>query len=405
MLEANISTLGLLLFVAMLTAIASDKLHVPYSVGLVAAGVALAAAPISVDFPLSKDVVFLVFLPPLVFEAALNIRWPALRRDLPVVLTLAFVGVGLSAGVVATGMHFIIGWSWAGAALFGSLIAATDPVSVIALFKETRVGDRLHLLVESESLLNDGVAAVLFAVALQFASGEALTAPGIGTEIARSVAGGIAAGGIVAGGLLLVAGGTTNKLVEITLTTLAAYGSFLLAEHFHLSGVLASLTAGLVVGNLGPRGAIAEANRLGVLAFWEYAAFLANSLIFVLIGGSGAGLPLIAIWKPALVASLIILVARAVAIYPLSALFGGSALRVDPRHQHILVWGGLRGALALALALGLPADLPQRDAIVLTAFAVVAISIFVQGLTMPLMLRALGLIERAEPDPLPPTTS
>lgn len=389
--------LGLLLFVAMLTAIVSNKLHVPYSVGLVAAGVALALSPFAVDFPLSKEVVFTVFLPPLVFEAALNIRWRALRRDLPVVLTLAFVGVAVSAGVVAAGMHYIIGWSWAGAALFGSLIAATDPVSVIALFKETKVGDRLHLLVESESLLNDGVAAVLFAVALQFASGEALTAPGIGVEIARSVGGGVAAGGVVAGGLLLVARGTTDKLIEITLTTLAAYGSFLLAEYFHLSGVLASLTAGLVVGNVGPRGPIAEASRPGVWAFWEYAAFLANSLIFVLIGGRGAGLPLIAIWKPALVASLIILVARAAAIYPLSALFAGSALRVDPRHQHILVWGGLRGALALALALGLPADLPQRGAIILTAFAVVAISIFGQGLTMPLLLRALGLVQRDEP--------
>ncbi len=393
MLEANITTLGMLLFVAMLTAIVAEKLRVPYSVGLVAAGLALAIAPVSIDFPLSKTIVFLVFLPPLVFEAALNIRWPALRRDLPVVITLAFIGVGVSSCVVAAGMHFIIGWSWAGAALFGSLIAATDPVSVIALFKETRVGDRLHLLVESESLLNDGVAAVLFALALEFASGEALTAPGIALEIARSVAGGIAAGGLVAGALLLVAGRTTDKLVEITLTTLAAYGSFLLAEHFHLSGVLASLTAGLVVGNLGRLGPIAEASRPGVWAFWEYAAFLANSLVFVLIGGRSGGLPLLDIWKPALLASLVILVARASAIYPLSALFARSRLRVDPRHQHILVWGGLRGALALALALGLPADLPQRGTIILTAFAVVAISIFGQGLTMPLLLRALGLVE------------
>jgi len=397
MIEANIFTLGILLFVAMLTAIAADKLRVPYSVGLVAAGIALAVIHVTIDFPLSKNVVFLVFLPPLVFEAALNIRWSALQRDLPVVMTLAFVGVTVSAGVVAAGMHFIIGWSWVAAALFGSLIAATDPVAVIAFFKETKVPDRLHLLVESESLLNDGVAAVLFAVALQFASGEALTVPGITIEILRAVAGGVAAGALVAGGLLLVAGRTADKLVEITLTTLAAYGSFLLAEHFHLSGVLASLTAGLVVGNLGAEGPITETSRPGVWAFWEYAAFLANSLIFVLIGGHSAGLPLIAIWKPALVASLIIVVARAAAIYPLSALFARSALRIDPRYQHVLVWGGLRGALALALALGLPADLPQRGTIILTAFAVVAISIFCQGLTMSPLLRALGLIEEGEP--------
>ena len=186
----------------------------------------------------------------------------------------------------------------------------------------------------------------------------------------------------------MLAGRTTDHLTEITLTTVAAYGSFLLAERLHLSGVLASLTAGLIVGNAGYLRSIVS--RQAVESFWEYAAFLANSFIFVLIG--------IRIWQQdfASVASIvpiavaITIVGRAVAIYPCCALFARSTLRVKPRHQHILFWGGLRGALALALALGLPAGLPQREEIITTVFVIVVFSIFAQGLTMPALLRRLG---------------
>jgi CPA1 family monovalent cation:H+ antiporter len=180
--------------------------------------------------------------------------------------------------------------------------------------------------------------------------------------------------------------------VEITLTTLAAWGSFLLAEHFHVSGVLAALTAGLLVGNVGWMGSISDSGRPAVLAFWEYVAFLANSLVFLLIGGREAEMPLLSVLEAAAVAVVLSLVGRAVAVYPITALFRGRALAVPTGFQHVLWWGGLRGALALALALALPASVPERGDIITVAFAVVAFSIFVQGLTMEPLMRRLGLI-------------
>lgn len=390
MSDFSIFTLGAILLTASLVAIVSRRLHLPYSVGLVVAGVVLALLPQGIVLPLSRDLIFTIFLPPLVFETALQLKWPAFRDNLPVTVLLAFPGVAIATAVVAAGAHVLLDWSWIGAALFGVLIAATDPVSVIAAFKEMTVEPRLSLLVESESLLNDGAAAVGFGVLVALAAGTAGGPLAITATLVWTIAGGVLAGGGVAGLLLLLAGRTDDHLVEITLTTVAAYGSFLLAEHFGASGVLASLTAGLMVGNLG-WGAISEGCRGRLLAFWEYAAFLANSVVFILIGGHGAHQPLSLFSGAAAIAIGLMLVARALAVYPLCALLMGTRLRVDSRYQHVLVWGGLRGALALVLALALPETIPERGEIIVVAFAVVAFSVFVQGLTMPLLIRRLGL--------------
>jgi monovalent cation:H+ antiporter, CPA1 family len=199
---------------------------------------------------------------------------------------------------------------------------------------------------------------------------------------------------------MFLAGRTTDHLVEITFTTLAAYGSFFLAEHFHCSGVLAALTAGLVVGNYGVLGSISAAGRGAVESFWEYVAFVVNSLIFLLIGGREAQQHFGSLWLPVVVAITLVTLGRAAAIYPLCVVFARSQLKVDMRHQHILFWGGLRGALALALVLGLPDDLPHHNEIVTVAFAVVAFSIFAQGLTMTPLLRKLGQLSHhvVQPD-------
>ena len=162
----------LLLLIAGLVAIITRRLRVPYSVGLVCAGIFLSFHSFFFDAPFTKELVFNVFLPPLVFEAALQIHWKELRKDLPVVLLLATAGVCLSWGLTALGMRYLAGWEWTGALLFGILIAATDPVSVIATFKEAGVHGRLRLLVESESLLNDGTAAVGFGIILAVFGGS-----------------------------------------------------------------------------------------------------------------------------------------------------------------------------------------------------------------------------------------
>jgi monovalent cation:H+ antiporter, CPA1 family len=185
--------------------------------------------------------------------------------------------------------------------------------------------------------------------------------------------------------------------VELTFTTVAAYGSFLVAEGLGVSGVLATIAAGLVIGNWGPLGVLSEPGREAVQAFWEYAAFVANSFIFLLIGMHEAAQNFRAVWPAAAVAVLAVMVGRAFAVYPLCLLFARSSLRVKVPHQHALVWGGLRGALALALSLGLPDELPGRSAIITVSFAVVAFSVFAQGLTMPPLLRAIGEIPGAAP--------
>jgi len=397
-MTSEFSQIGLLLFISALVAILCRRLRLPYTVGLVLAGMALYLSPFRLSLQLSKDLIYSVFLPPLVFEAALYIRWAEFRRDLPVVGALATVGLVAAAAVTAVGMHYLARWAWSSAGIFGILIAATDPVSVIATFKEAEVKGRLRLLVEAESLLNDGTAAVLFAVAVGLASGVGVDAAHIGMSLVATVGGGVLCGVACSFTLLLLAGRTVDPLIEITLTTLAAYGSFYLAEHLHCSGVLAALAAGLVAGNYGLRGSHPFGGREAVQSFWDYVAFVVNSLIFLLIGTSMTQQNFNDLWLPGLLAIVLVTLGRAVAIYPVCAMFRFGALRVDLRDQHILFWGGLRGALALALALGLPPTLPLHDQIVTVSFGVVAFSIFAQGLSMSPLLRRLG---RLPPTPHP----
>lgn len=386
--------IGLLLIVATVVAIACERLRVPYTVGLVIAGLTLAVAPFAITIPLSKTLIYTFLLPPLVFEAALRLDWSKMRANMPIIVMLAVPGLIIAAAVTAGGMHWLVGWSWAGAALFGILIAATDPVSVIATFDEAGVRGRVDLLVRAESLANDGIAAVCYGLAIAFFGGASTGIADISLDMLRTIGGGLACGCIVATGLLFMSGGTANRLVEITLTTLAAYGSFLLAERFGASGVLASLAAGLVIGAGGGErlGSITIAGQEAVKAFWEYAAFLTNSLIFILIGIREAHQDFTAVLWPAAAAILLVLLARAATVYPVCRLFAGTRQAVSMPHQHVLFWGGLRGALALALALGLPEAVVERETILKVTFAVVAFSVFVQTLTMTPLLRRLGIV-------------
>lgn len=384
----SIETIAILLLIAAVVATAARRFRVPYSVGLVLAGMAIAVLPFSPNLELTKQLVFSAFLPPLIFEAAFQLRWVELRKDLLVVLVLATVGVLISATVTAAGMHFLSSWTWIASIAFGVLIAATDPVSVIATFKDAAVHGRVRLLVEAESLFNDGTAAVFFSIVVAAAMGSVIGPVRAVTTLVLVVVASIICGAVVGGLALLLAGATSDRLVEITFTTVAAYGSFLLAEHFNLSGVLATLTAGLVVRNIGHL-AMAPAERKAVEEFWEYVAFVANSLIFLLIGIRLAHQNYRFVLFSALIAIAFVLIGRALAIYPLSLLFARSKRSLTFANQHVLFWGGLRGALALALALGLPPQIPQRQEIIAVAFAVVAFSILIQGLTIAPLMRKL----------------
>lgn len=388
----SFGTGALLLLIASVVAMLTRRLHLPYSAGLVAAGMVLALSAFSPAVQLTKDLLFSALLPPLIFEAAFHLDWQQLRRDLPLVLVLATLGVALSAAVTSAGMYFLAHWDWFSCVVFGILIAATDPVSVIATFRETGARGRLVVLVESEALFNDGTAAVGFGVALTLGMGHIPSAWQVLSTLAATVVGGVTVGAAVACVALLLAGRTEDHLVEISFTTVAAWGSFLIAENLHLSGVLATLTAGLTMANYRSLGEISPHGREAVEAFWEYAAFIANSLVFLLIGMYGAHVNLLSVWVAAALAILFVTLGRAAAIYPCCLLFARSRMRVKPGQQFVLFWGGLRGALALALALGLPPNIALRGPIVTISFAVVAFSVFVQGVTMAPVLRRMGEI-------------
>jgi len=388
-MQLTIENIEFLLLIAALVAMLAQRVRIPYTVGLVLAGIALSFLPFMPELELSRDLIFTVLLPPLIFEATLFIRWRELMRNLPVILVFATVGVLLSALLTGAGMFYLAGWAWQSAALFGILIAATDPVSVIATFKEAGVHGRLRLLVEAESLFNDATAAVGFTVVLALVGGNSISLPATLLNTAWSVFGGLLIGALCAGVILLLTHTTDDHLVELALSTVVAYGSFLIAEDLHVSGVLSTLTAGILIGNFGLPYAYSDKGRAFIMDFWEFMAFIANSIIFLLIGAREAGQLLVSNILHIIIAILVVTLGRALAIYPLSALFGKSELKIERNHQHILFWGGLRGALALALALGLPPEMEHREQILTAAFGVVAFSIFVQGLTMTPLLKWL----------------
>ena len=387
-----------LLVVAIVVAILARRLRLPYTVGLVVTGAILAVSHVDIGIALTQEFIYDVALPPLLFEAALFIHWHELRADAAPVLTLATIGTVISAAAVTAGMVWLLHWPRPAALVFGVLIAATDPVAVIAMFKDTGVKGRLRLLVESESLLNDGVAAVLFVLALGWVGGAESTGLSMAATLVTTAGGGVLVG-VVCGYLgILAAGRTSDRMVETAVTVAAAYGSFLGAEHFHLSGVLATVAAGLLMGNLGvlsekEGGVLTQEGQAFVVVFWEFAAFIANSLVFILIGVTAARIPFAVLgWTALPVVILVVLAGRALTVYPLCLIFRATRQAIPGGMQHVLWWGGLRGALGLALALTVPDSVPMHDQIVIATFAVVGFSVVVQGLTMGPLLKYLHLI-------------
>lgn len=396
------ATIGLLLL-AIFVALVAHRFRLPYTVGLVVTGILLAISPIHIRAVLTHDVIFDVIVPPLLFEAAINIHWKELSREALPILALALLGTVVAALAMTAGTVGILGWPFKQALLFASLISATDPVAVIAMFKDNNVRGRLRLLLESESLLNDGVAAVLFSLVFAWvqASGAGPLSPSqITLSLVEIVGGGLLAGIGCAGAAILLVGRTGDYLVESSLTMVVAYGSFLLAEHFQCSGVLATVSSGLIMGNVGilavgDQARITKRGREFTLALWDFVAFIANSLVFLLIGLAVGGIPFNTLGLQALaVIVILVLISRAFTVYPICAAFNWSRWRIGASFQHVLWWGGLRGAFCLALVLSLDPSFFMRDKIIVATFGVVVFSVVFQGLTMPLLLRVTGITAR-----------
>lgn len=383
-----------LLLIASLVAIVVRRLQVPYTVALVVVGLLLTTqSPLRVE--LTPELILALLVPPLVFEAAFHLNFNELRRNLSTILVLAVPGVVLTMLLVGGIVSFGAGLTLPVALTFGALIAATDPVAVVSIFRSLGVPKRLAVLVEGESLLNDGTAMVLFNMMLVIvATGRFNLAASI-LDFVRISAGGIAVGVILGWAISRLIARIDDYLIETTLTTVLAFGSYLIAEQLHFSGVLAVVAAGLINGNLGPQG-MSPTTRIILFNFWEYIAFLANSLVFLLIGLEVDIPALLNSWQPIAWAIGAVILARVVVVYGLSFLSRRFTEPISLRWRHVLAWGGLRGALSLALALSLPASFGDDRALLRTmAFGVVLFTLLVQATTMRSLIRRLGIITRS----------
>lgn len=381
------------------------RVRLPPSVALAAAGFLAAwlGASLGVESPLRgerfEEVVVFVFLPVLVMEAALGLSTRDFFANLGPILVLAVVALGVSAALVGLALRFGLGTPLPAALLFGALISATDPVAVVAVFRQLGVPRRLLTLVEGESLLNDGVAIVLFTILLGAALGEEVSVLAGVVDFLLVFFGGTAIGAAL-GFAAAFALPWLDRLPAAALSLAVAYGGFVLADDvLGFSGVMATVSAGLVLGGLAPSRASAEVRAMWN-ELWEALGHVANALLFLLIG--------LAI-DPSLVADnigailltvVVVLLARALAVVPLvSALerFAGIP-PLGRRNEAVLVWGGLRGGVALALALALPEELPQREAFVAMTGGVVLATLLINATTISALVHRLGLDEPSRGD-------
>ena len=395
-----------MLIAASAIAVVANRLRIPYTVALVVGGLALGSfhVPLVDDILrrepswLTPNVSLIIFLPPLLFEGSLKIQLRHLRENM--VPILLFANAGVLAAMVVTGLavHWVLGFPILVGLVFGAIISATDPISVLALFRDMAVGKRLSTLVEGESLLNDGTAAVLYGILVgAVMTGKLNVVTGVGSffvEVFGGAAVGLGLGYLVS----KITGRIDEPQIEITLTTILAYSSFLVAQSLHLSGVIATVAAGLMIGNLAVPKGMSPQTRAALWSFWEYASFVMNSIVFLIIGLEVHLDDLVGSWKLVLLAAGAALLGRALSVYGLTPISNLFTERISYRWQHILAWGGIRGALSLALVLSLDRTFPYRSRVLAATFGVVAFSIVVQGLTIKPLLAVLGIGKNEDDD-------
>ncbi|MCA1597329.1 MAG: sodium:proton antiporter, partial [Chloroflexi bacterium] len=299
-----------------------------------------------------------------------------------VILNLALVGAGT---------HFLLAVPLSLALVFGAIVAATDPVAVVALFRDLHLTSRLTLLIEAESLFNDGLAATVYLTVVGAAQGSPTS---LGADVLlflRQGIGGVAAGLVLGWLMSFITGHVDDLLIETAMTLVLAYGSYLAAAHLGVSGMLAVVAAGIVVGSHGLPERVHPEVCAGIKQFWEFAAFVANSFLFLLLGfqtGLAAGG---FHWWQILLLTALVLAARAVMVSSLLGITGRFSAPVPRRWQVVLTWGGLRGAVSMALSLGLPAAIPHRAELQGWILGTTMITLVVQGMTVKPLVRWLGI--------------
>lgn len=354
-------------------------------------------------FRLSEEVILFIFVPPLIFESALNMDSRLLLRNLAPVLTLAAPGLLISTAIVGIILAWLTPLSLPQALLFGSLISATDPVAVIALFKELGVPKQLAILVEGESLFNDATAIVTFNIIFGTIAAGAVGADAIqkgASNFLVSFTGGILAGAVFGYLMRLAMNLAKNDtLIVSTITTITAYGAFLIADEvLHVSPVMSVVSAGLVVGWYKSNRLEPEVRKY-VSEFWEYSAFLANSLIFLLVGITASSFRFFeqlsqtqSLLTTLGITIVTVLVARAVVVFtliPIVNLF--REFKISFSYQLVSYWGGLRGAVCLALALSIEPDFPNRDLIIILTLGIALFTLLIPGTTVGNLIKNLQL--------------
>ncbi len=387
-------------------------LNVPYPIPLVIGGLLLGLIPGMPEVDLDPDLVLLIFLPPLLYSAAFFSDLRTLRDSARPISLTAIGLVLLTTGVVAVVAHEVIGLPWAVSFALGAIVSPTDPVAATAIMRRLGAPRRVVNIVEGESLVNDASALVVYRVAVAAAIGGSFDAADATLEFFGAVAGGIGIGLAVGYVVTEIRRRIEDTTTEITISLFTGYAAFLPAEELHVSGVLAAVTAGIYLGWMAPQIASPDM-RLKGLAFWEVLTFLLNAALFILIG---LQLPVIvdgldsygldeAIGYSALVCAAVV-ASRFLWMFTVPYLIRAldrrpqqRERRVGPATRIVVGWSGMRGAVSLAAALALPletdagAALPGRDLILFITFAVILFTVVVQGLSLPTLIRRLGVTD------------
>jgi CPA1 family monovalent cation:H+ antiporter len=380
--------------------------NVSYSAMLVLAGFGVSLAGIQPPLVLSHDVIMAVLLPTILFRGAVELDHDQFRENLLVPVVLVVVGLPLAVGLLGAVGVPAFGFPPIIALLFAAMIVPTDPAAVLSLFEELDAPERLSVIVDAESLFNDGVGVVVFGVVfelLRAERGHAVeellsvgTVGELGSEFAVVGVGGLAVG-VVAGYLGHHATRyVSDQMATVLLTVVLAYGSFLLAEHaLGVSGILATVGSGLSMGLAGASFTAREEDGVAdfVQSVWDTAGFLATTLIYVLVGAQihpnalARSLGLVAL------AAVLVVIVRGIVVYGVVGTLNAVVDEGVPRsYQHVMVWGGLHTVVPVALVLSLPADVPFREDLRVMVFGIAVLGTVVQGLLMPFVLRRAGLV-------------
>ncbi len=386
----------LLVTVATAVALVARRSALPYTVALVLAGLGISVLFPSNQVEITPELILAVLLPGLVFEAAYKIDLGELRRSFGAVAVLAAPGVLITAGVVAVVVSAVTDLDFPMAFLLGAMISATDPVAVVSLFKRLHAPRQLATVVELESLLNDGTGVVLFAIALRAITEPVTIADGVVAFVVTVlVSAAIGTGaGLLAVRAMQVA---DDHLLEVAISVIAAYGTYLIADRLHESGIIATVVVGLVLGNEGGAVRLSRRTREALDITWEFVAFLLTALTFLLMG-LAISPDLLDRAAPVIAAGFVaITLARAFVVYVVVG--GGERLLPGPSRMpigylHVMFWAGLRGAVAVALALALPTSLPNRSLLQGAVYGVVLVTLLVQGTTASQVVLRSGILRR-----------